>query len=52
VVAALGALDVPLPKAPADPAAILDELDRRISPVTMAMAGPLETFVVSPARPR
>ena len=39
-VAALHALDGPLPEAPTDAAAILDELDRRISPATMAMAGP------------
>ncbi len=39
-VAALGGLDVPLPEGPADPAAVLEELDRRISPATMAMAGP------------
>jgi len=39
-VAALSALDVPLPHGPSDPAAALEELDRRISPATMAMAGP------------
>ena len=39
-VAALSALDVPLPEAPSAPAAVLEELDRRISPATMAMAGP------------
>jgi glutamate/tyrosine decarboxylase-like PLP-dependent enzyme len=39
-VAALSALDVPLPEAASDPAAALAELDRWISPATMAMAGP------------
>ncbi|HEX7487933.1 MAG TPA: hypothetical protein VF341_03460, partial [Anaeromyxobacteraceae bacterium] len=39
-VAALSALDVPLPEAPSDPGAALEELDRWISPATMAMAGP------------
>lgn len=39
-VAALAELDVPLPAGPAAPAEILAELDRRISPATMAMAGP------------
>jgi len=51
-VAALGALDVPLPEAPADPAAIVDELDRWISPATMAMAGPrFFGFVIGGALP-
>ena len=39
-VAALSALDVPLPEGPSDPASALEELDRWISPATMAMAGP------------
>ena len=39
-VAALSALEVPLPEVPSDPAAALEELDRWISPATMAMAGP------------
>ncbi len=39
-VAALSALDVPLPEAGSDPAVALADLDRWISPATMAMAGP------------
>jgi len=39
-VATLGTLDRPLPRQPAEPAAILEELDRLVSPATMAMAGP------------
>jgi len=39
-VAALSALDVPLPEGPSDPASALEELDLWISPATMAMAGP------------
>ncbi len=51
-VAALSALDVPLPDGPADPAAVLDELDRRVSPATMAMAGPrFFGFVIGGALP-
>jgi glutamate/tyrosine decarboxylase-like PLP-dependent enzyme len=36
----LAALDVPLPDGPADPHAVLAELDAAVSPATMAMAGP------------
>jgi glutamate/tyrosine decarboxylase-like PLP-dependent enzyme len=51
-VAALGALDVPLPEAPADPPDIVEELDRRVSPATMAMAGPrFFGFVIGGALP-
>ena len=39
-VAALRAFDIPFPDAPADPRAVLAELDRIGSPGTMAMAGP------------
>src|SRR5574342_30392 len=39
-VAALGALDVPLPEEPADAATVLEELDRCVSPATVATAGP------------
>jgi glutamate/tyrosine decarboxylase-like PLP-dependent enzyme len=39
-VAALGALDEPLPDGPSDPAAVLALLDGVGSPATMAMAGP------------
>jgi glutamate/tyrosine decarboxylase-like PLP-dependent enzyme len=39
-VAALAALDVPLPDAGTPATAVVDELDRRISPATMAVAGP------------
>ena len=38
-IAALAALDEPLPDAPTDPAAVLAQLDERVSPATMAMAG-------------
>ncbi len=38
--AALAELDRPLPEAPAEPSAVLDELDRLVSPATTAMAGP------------
>ncbi len=51
-VAALTALDQPLPEGPTDPAAVLDELDRRVSPATMAMAGPrFFGFVIGGALP-
>jgi glutamate/tyrosine decarboxylase-like PLP-dependent enzyme len=51
-VAALDALDGPLPEGPAEPGAILEELDRRISPATMAMAGPrFFGFVIGGALP-
>ncbi|HEY9375594.1 MAG TPA: aminotransferase class V-fold PLP-dependent enzyme [Jiangellaceae bacterium] len=39
-VAALGALDVPMPDQPADPVAVLRLLDETASPATTAMAGP------------
>jgi len=39
-VARLKELDVPLPEAPTDPIAVIDELDRLAAPATMAMAGP------------
>ena len=49
---ALHALDGPLPKTGAEPAAVLDELDRLISPATMAMAGPrFFGFVIGGALP-
>jgi glutamate/tyrosine decarboxylase-like PLP-dependent enzyme len=51
-VAALASLDMRFPDAPAEPAAVLDELDRRISPATMAMAGPrFFGFVIGGALP-
>ena len=51
-VAALGALDQPFPEGPTDPAAVLEELDRRVSPATMAMAGPrFFGFVIGGALP-
>ena len=51
-VAALAALDVPLPARPSDPAEILAELDRLVSPATMAMAGPrFFGFVIGGALP-
>ncbi len=51
-VAALSALDQPLPEGPSNPAAVLDELDRRVSPATMAMAGPrFFGFVIGGALP-
>ena len=51
-VTALSALDVPLPEVPSDPAAALEELDRWISPATMAMAGPrFFGFVIGGALP-
>ena len=51
-VAALPQLDVPLPAAGSDPAETLAELDRRISPATMAMAGPrFFGFVIGGALP-
>jgi len=51
-VAALGELDEPFPDEPTAPAAVLDELDRRISPATMAMAGPrFFGFVIGGALP-
>ena len=51
-VSALRALDGPLPKTGADPAAVLEELDRLISPATMAMAGPrFFGFVIGGALP-
>jgi glutamate/tyrosine decarboxylase-like PLP-dependent enzyme len=51
-VAALAGLEGPLPEAPAEPAAVLAELDRRISPATMAMAGPrFFGFVIGGALP-
>jgi len=39
-VAALAELDRPLPDAPVEPAAVLEELDRLGTPATTAMAGP------------
>lgn len=39
-VAALRGLDEPLPDEPSDPAEVLALLDERVSPATMAMAGP------------
>jgi glutamate/tyrosine decarboxylase-like PLP-dependent enzyme len=39
-VAALGALDVPMPEQPTDPASVLRLLDEKGSPATTAMAGP------------
>ncbi|HEX8909012.1 MAG TPA: aminotransferase class V-fold PLP-dependent enzyme [Anaeromyxobacteraceae bacterium] len=49
---ALAALDAPLPAGPAPAAAVLDELDRRVSPATMAMAGPrFFGFVIGGALP-
>jgi glutamate/tyrosine decarboxylase-like PLP-dependent enzyme len=39
-VAALGALDVPMPEQPTDPASVLRLLDEMGSPATTAMAGP------------
>jgi glutamate/tyrosine decarboxylase-like PLP-dependent enzyme len=39
-VAALSALDGPLPEGPEEPEAVLELLDRVVSPATMAMAGP------------
>jgi glutamate/tyrosine decarboxylase-like PLP-dependent enzyme len=39
-VAALAALDVPLPESGLPAGAVVDELDRRVSPATMAVAGP------------
>ena len=39
-VAALAALDVPFPEAGVPAGAVVEELDRRISPATMAVAGP------------
>ncbi|MFL5272518.1 MAG: pyridoxal phosphate-dependent decarboxylase family protein [Anaeromyxobacteraceae bacterium] len=39
-VAALAALDVPFPEAGVPASAVVEELDRRISPATMAVAGP------------
>ncbi|HEX7623655.1 MAG TPA: pyridoxal-dependent decarboxylase, partial [Anaeromyxobacteraceae bacterium] len=51
-VAALSALEVPLPEAASDPAAALAELDRWVSPATMAMAGPrFFGFVIGGALP-
>jgi glutamate/tyrosine decarboxylase-like PLP-dependent enzyme len=51
-VEALAALEAPLPDGPAPGAAILEELDRRISPATMAMAGPrFFGFVIGGALP-
>ncbi len=51
-VAALAALDQPLPEGPTEPAVVLDELDRRVSPATMAMAGPrFFGFVIGGALP-
>ena len=51
-IAALGQLDRPLPEGPADPAAVLEELDQRVSPATMAMAGPrFFGFVIGGALP-
>jgi glutamate/tyrosine decarboxylase-like PLP-dependent enzyme len=51
-VAALAALDVPLPEGPSDEAEVLEELDRRVSPATMAMAGPrFFGFVIGGALP-
>lgn len=51
-VAALKALDEPLPAGPTDPAAVLDLLDRYGSPATMAMAGPrFFGFVIGGALP-
>jgi len=51
-VAALSALDEPLPEAPSDPAEALAELDRCVSPATMAMAGPrFFGFVIGGALP-
>jgi glutamate/tyrosine decarboxylase-like PLP-dependent enzyme len=49
---ALAALEAPLPDGPSPGAAILEELDRRISPATMAMAGPRYFgFVIGGALP-
>jgi glutamate/tyrosine decarboxylase-like PLP-dependent enzyme len=39
-IAALSALDEPLPVRPGNPASTLEKLDRLVSPATMAMAGP------------
>jgi len=51
-IAALAALDAPFPEEPVAGAAVLDELDRRISPATMAMAGPrFFGFVIGGALP-
>ncbi|HEU4382348.1 MAG TPA: aminotransferase class V-fold PLP-dependent enzyme [Anaeromyxobacteraceae bacterium] len=51
-VSALAELDRPLPEEGAEPSAMLDELDRRISPATMAMAGPrFFGFVIGGALP-
>jgi glutamate/tyrosine decarboxylase-like PLP-dependent enzyme len=51
-VAALAALDSPLPQTPSDAAATLDLLDRYGSPATMAMAGPrFFGFVIGGALP-
>ena len=48
----LADLDVPLPEGPSDPAEVLAELDRIISPTTMAMAGPrFFGFVIGGALP-
>jgi glutamate/tyrosine decarboxylase-like PLP-dependent enzyme len=50
--AQLARLDAPLPAAPADPAAVLTQLDELVSPATMAMAGPrFFGFVVGGALP-
>ncbi len=51
-IAALAAMDVPLPEGPSDAAVVLEELDRRVSPATMAMAGPrFFGFVIGGALP-
>ena len=39
-IAALSALDEPLPARPGNPASTIEKLDRLVSPATMAMAGP------------
>ena len=49
---ALDAFDTPLPDAPADAHAVLDQLDRFASPATTAMAGPrFFGFVIGGALP-
>ncbi|HVO19077.1 MAG TPA: aminotransferase class V-fold PLP-dependent enzyme [Anaeromyxobacter sp.] len=50
--AALSSLEVPLPDGPSDARAILEELDRLVSPATMATAGPrFFGFVIGGALP-
>lgn len=50
--ARLAALDTPMPAGPADPAAVLAQLDELVGPATMAMAGPrFFGFVIGGALP-